>query len=143
MPNVVTFICILKACGNEEVVEIGKEVHAKIIYSHLENENLITKALIDMYSKCGMIAEAQGLFHTFSSRDLVTWHILIAGYSQLGKDEIVFMLFHQMINHGEELNLATLEQFTCMVDLFSHVGCLDKAIMLIKVMKTMMQHTCV
>ena len=48
-PNVVIFICILKACGNERVVEIGKEDHAKIIYSHLENENLIAKALIDIY----------------------------------------------------------------------------------------------
>ena len=34
LPNVVTFICIMKACGNEGVVEIGKEVHAKIIYNH-------------------------------------------------------------------------------------------------------------
>ena len=68
MPNVVTFICILKACGNEGAVEIGRDVHAKIIYSHLENENFITKALVDMYSKCGMIAEAQGLFHTLSNQ---------------------------------------------------------------------------
>ena len=35
-PNVVIFICILKACGNEGVVEIGKEDHAKIIYNHIE-----------------------------------------------------------------------------------------------------------
>ena len=53
MPNIVTFICILKVYGNEGVIEKGEE-------------NLIAKALIDMYSKCGMIAEAQGLFHTFS-----------------------------------------------------------------------------
>ena len=31
-PNVVKFIYIMKACGNEGVVEIRKEVHAKIIY---------------------------------------------------------------------------------------------------------------
>ena len=61
-PNVVTFICILKACGNEGVVEIGKEVYAKLMYNHLENGNIIIKALIAMYSKCGMIVVAQGLF---------------------------------------------------------------------------------
>ena len=67
-PNIVTFICILKTCGNEETVEIRKEVHAKIIHNHLENENIIAKALTDMYSKCGMTAKACGLFHTFSNR---------------------------------------------------------------------------
>ena len=61
-PNVVTFICILKACGNEGFVEIGKEFYAKIIHNYLETENVIAKALIDMYSKCAMIAKAQGLF---------------------------------------------------------------------------------
>ena len=44
-PNVITFICILKACGNEGAVEIGKEVHAKIIYNHLENENFIAEGI--------------------------------------------------------------------------------------------------
>ena len=53
-PDMVTFICILKACGSTGAIEKGKQIH-HVIYSKgfLEKDIMLGTALVDMYVKCG------------------------------------------------------------------------------------------
>ena len=53
-------------------------------------------ALIDMYSKCGLLKEAQIIFDELRFRDPITWNSLITGYAQLGETEVVLSILEKM-----------------------------------------------
>jgi pentatricopeptide repeat protein len=48
-PDVVTFLCILKACGSLEFLATGEEIHAMAANS--EKSILLYNTLVDMYAK--------------------------------------------------------------------------------------------
>ena len=73
----------------------------------LEKSVVLGNALVDMYAKCGALRKAQEVFDKLCIRDVVSWTVLIMGYSQLGKHEIVFNLFSKMIGEGIQPDLVT------------------------------------
>ena len=60
-PDVVTFMCILKACGNIGAIDKGKQIHEKIRNKKglLEKDIMLATSVVDMYAKCGALAKAQ------------------------------------------------------------------------------------
>ncbi|KAH7330937.1 hypothetical protein KP509_20G008800 [Ceratopteris richardii] len=87
-PDIVTYVCTMKACGITQEVDVGKMIHDEIVDKGLLKKELVLgNALIDMYSKCGMILQAQNLFDELHARDVVSWNALIAGYVQQGLGE--------------------------------------------------------
>ncbi|KAH7289958.1 hypothetical protein KP509_30G025700 [Ceratopteris richardii] len=83
VPNDVTFSCALKACGAVRAAERGREIHAEIISQGLLEKNIILgNALIDLYARCGMLIKAQQVFDELSSRNVVSWNVLITGYTE-------------------------------------------------------------
>ena len=70
-PNVVTFICILKACGNIGAIKRGRLVHDEIKRKGLlEVDFLLGTDLVDMYVKCGMSARVQEVLEELLSLGL-------------------------------------------------------------------------
>ena len=58
--NLVTFISILKACGTIGAIGKGKQVHEHIVNRGLlEKDTVLSSALVDMYAKCGLLAQAR------------------------------------------------------------------------------------
>eukprot|EP00250_Pteridium_aquilinum_P021062 c25021_g11_i1 orf=1-684(-) len=71
-PNIVTFICVLRACGTIGVINKGQAIHARILKEGLlEKDTVISNALVDMYAKCGAFAEAEKVFDELPIRDVV------------------------------------------------------------------------
>ncbi|MCO5565212.1 hypothetical protein L7F22_018885 [Adiantum nelumboides] len=68
-PDIITYVCILKACGIIRAIDRGKEVHDEIICRGLLMESLeLGNALVDMYVTFGMLPKAQQVFNELPNR---------------------------------------------------------------------------
>ena len=82
-PDASTFIFALKSCGSIGALDRGKQLHDEIMDKFLLNQDIaLGNALIDMYAKCGMLAQAQQLLEELPDPQLVSWNALISGYAQ-------------------------------------------------------------
>ncbi|KAD1488651.1 hypothetical protein E3N88_42749 [Mikania micrantha] len=50
----------------------------------VEDDTLVSSALVDMYSKCGEPIEARKVFNTMHSKSIVSWNSMILGNAQNG-----------------------------------------------------------
>ena len=123
IPDVVTFICILKACGSLQDIDKGKKIHEEIQRRCLvRNDIALGNVLVDMYAKCGMLAKAQQVLEDLPSRDAVSWNALITGYAQQGQCHEAFDCFRQMKTEGLSPSAVT---FTCLLKACGDAGSID------------------
>ncbi|KAK6914293.1 Pentatricopeptide repeat [Dillenia turbinata] len=94
-PNSVTFTNILPACARMGFLCQGKEIHAKSMREGSAIELFVSNALTDMYAKCGCLEHAQSVFD-ISIKDVVSYNILIIGYSQTSDCSKSISLFSKM-----------------------------------------------
>ncbi|KAJ7532326.1 hypothetical protein O6H91_14G083400 [Diphasiastrum complanatum] len=99
-PNDYTYVSILKACNGPAFLEQGKLIHADIIRAGYEANLFVGNTLIDMYAKCGSIDGMRQVFDNLLERDLISWNIIIAGYSQQNSGQHALQLFMQMQQEG-------------------------------------------
>ncbi|KAI5059667.1 hypothetical protein GOP47_0025986, partial [Adiantum capillus-veneris] len=100
-PNAITYACLLKACGIMQDIDMGKQIHDEIVSQGLlKRDNVLCRALVDMYSKCGVLLEAQKVFNELPIWDIVSWNALIAGYAQCGQGHEALGCFQQMRREG-------------------------------------------
>lgn len=108
-PDVVTFGCILKACGSMRAAEKGKEVHAEIAtLGLLRNGSVLGNALVDMYVKSGAFSKARVVLGELPLRNVVSWNTLIAGYSLHGQGDEALDCFECMQQEGLAPDNVTL-----------------------------------
>ena len=108
-PAAITYVGVLKACGSVGSAEKGESIHAQIIKDGLLHEHIsIGTALVDMYSKCGSMVDAQGIFDEMPEQDCVTWNALIGGYAHQGEVDVVIDLVEKMSMEGIPPNEITL-----------------------------------
>ncbi|KAH6555593.1 hypothetical protein KP509_1Z242100 [Ceratopteris richardii] len=164
-PDAVTFLWMMKVYGSIGATEKGEALHTEMVRrSMLENNYVLSNALLDMHAKCGVIRRAEQVFNQLPSPDVVAWTALLAGYVQAGESGAAFCLFARMIKEGSRPNMVTFvvlltacshaavaeegrsyyemmatmygivpasEHATCIVDLLSKSGCVEKAITII------------
>ncbi|KAJ4960625.1 hypothetical protein NE237_020535 [Protea cynaroides] len=83
-PDDATLVTILPVCAGEGDVEMGRVVHGLAVKLGVSQEITVNNALIDMYTKCGYVADASILFENSKQRNVVTWNAMIVGYSREG-----------------------------------------------------------
>ncbi|KAG6511656.1 pentatricopeptide repeat-containing protein At5g16860-like [Zingiber officinale] len=107
-PNAVTIISLLSACASVGAISQGMETHAYSLRkclltwdnSYCDAEDLMVQnALIDLYSKCKNFKLARSLFDSIplNERTVVTWTVMIGGYTQHGDANDALGLFSQML----------------------------------------------
>ncbi|KAH7292687.1 hypothetical protein KP509_29G081200 [Ceratopteris richardii] len=108
-PNVVTFTCMLKACGSIRALNEGVSLHDEIVVKGLlDKDVMLGNAVVDMYAKCGALAKAHEVFEGIHNCNVVTWNTLIAGYVQEGQVKEALSCFEQMQSEGFVPNAVTL-----------------------------------
>jgi pentatricopeptide repeat protein len=106
-PNLVTFVCCLKACARIGASDRGAEIHAMVETRGLLAKNPIGNTLVDMYAKCGLLGKAQQVFEKLPMRDVVTWTALMSGYARIGESDCVFHSLDEMLGEGVKPNPVT------------------------------------
>lgn len=101
------FASLLSVAGALPDIKIGRQIHAQLILLGLTLEDFMGNALIDMYSKCGMLDAAKTIFANKSDKTAISWTALITGCVQNGQHEEALQLFCNMRRAGLSPDRAT------------------------------------
>ncbi|KAJ0045546.1 hypothetical protein Pint_05559 [Pistacia integerrima] len=111
-PNVITLMSLLSGCASVGALLHGKETHCYAIKCFLSlnlsdsgDDLVIINALIDMYAKSKKLDVARAMFDTIAptDRNVVTWTVMIGGYSQHGEANDALRLFAQMVQQDRSV----------------------------------------
>ncbi|XXG58495.1 hypothetical protein AAC387_Pa04g0801 [Persea americana] len=94
-PTSTTIVNVLSACGEVGALAEGRWIH-RFMERKDEMNIFIKTALITMYSKCGDILAARGIFDQCLQRDLVLWSAMMSGYGINGHGLEALKLFRLM-----------------------------------------------
>eukprot|EP01018_Ginkgo_biloba_P018582 Gb_16828 [translate_table: standard] len=97
----------LVECVSGKDLAEGELIHAHILKSGVQADIFTENNLVNMYAKCGSIANARHVFNKMSERDVVSWNVVIAGYVHHGHVEEALNLFYQMRRAGMHPNSFT------------------------------------
>ncbi|MCO5591054.1 hypothetical protein L7F22_045030 [Adiantum nelumboides] len=111
-PDNVTFGNLLKACTNAASLELGQEMHSYMVKCGAYSSLMFGSSLVDMYAKCGSIRDAQTVFDKLSTRDVVIYNVMIAGYAEARLGDEAFKLLSQMENEPLKPDRVT---FLCLL----------------------------
>ncbi|XP_023751264.1 pentatricopeptide repeat-containing protein At4g35130, chloroplastic [Lactuca sativa] len=80
-PDRFTIVSALHASSLIHSLPNGKQIHAIIIKTKSESNEMIQTSLIDMYVKCNAINYAERFFNLISPRHVAPWNAMIRGYN--------------------------------------------------------------
>ncbi|KAL6274782.1 hypothetical protein ACE6H2_025474 [Prunus campanulata] len=121
-PNESTMVVVLSACAQSGSLELGKWVGSWIENRGLGSNLRLVNALIDMYAKCGALDTARGLFDGLQQRDVISWNVMIGGYTHKSHYKEALALFRLMLRSNADPNDVT---FLGILPACSHLGALD------------------
>ncbi|MCO5549114.1 hypothetical protein L7F22_002580 [Adiantum nelumboides] len=99
-PNPVTFLTVLDACANLNVSTSGDLAFSMIVENELKLDAFLKTSLVIMYGKCGRLDDAEHLFVSVSSKNVVLFTAMIAAYAQFNHGKEALILFLQMCQEG-------------------------------------------
>ncbi|KAM5548632.1 pentatricopeptide repeat-containing protein [Rosa sericea] len=108
-----TVSSVLFACAVKCAVSECKQLHAFAIKVAMVLNVYVGTALLDVYSKAGLIKDASFVFESMPERSDVTWSSMVAGYAQNGLYEEALVLLHRAQMIGLEHNQFTISSAIC------------------------------
>ena len=92
-----TFSIILNGIACLSALTWGMLIHCCTIKCGLDASVFVGSALIDMYSKCGQVKNAESIFvHALPNKNLVSWNAMLSGYARNGDSVRVIHLFQSL-----------------------------------------------
>ncbi|KAF5744583.1 hypothetical protein HS088_TW07G00158 [Tripterygium wilfordii] len=106
-PNKFVVPSILKACGHVSDKRTGEKLHCAILKQSVECDAFVTSALIDMYSKWGLVEKARQVFDGMGENDLVAMNAMVSGYAHHGHAKEALALVEVSQDMGLKPNVVT------------------------------------
>ncbi|GMH02226.1 hypothetical protein Nepgr_004065 [Nepenthes gracilis] len=97
VPNQFTFASLLQSCASLGCLSLGNQIHCFVLKLGLLSDVFVSNALMDVYSKCGIMENSVTLFVDAETKNEVTWNTMIVGYGQLGNGEASLTMFMNML----------------------------------------------
>ncbi|XP_044487470.1 pentatricopeptide repeat-containing protein At5g50390, chloroplastic [Mangifera indica] len=102
-----TFATMIRASAGLGDISVGKQLHSCAVKMGVGDDTFVCCALIDMYSKCGSIEDAQFVFDEMPEKITVAWNTIIAGYALHGYSEEALDLYYEMRDSGVKMDHFT------------------------------------
>ncbi|XP_031497232.1 pentatricopeptide repeat-containing protein At3g12770-like [Nymphaea colorata] len=122
-PDSVTVRAAILACAQVGSVELCRWIGDYVRGSEHRADIFVNTALIDMYAKCGSIAEARRVFDMVPVKDVVVWTAMIMGYGLHGHGQDALALYEEMKRAGMKPNDVT---FVGILSACNHSGLVDE-----------------
>lgn len=119
-----TFATMMRASAGLGMISPGQQLHACAIKMDVSQDIFVSCALIDMYSKCGSIEDAQCVFDEMPEKTTVGWNTIIAGYALHGYSEEALDLYYEMQDSGVKMDHFT---FSMIVRVCTRLASLEHA----------------
>ncbi|KAK9123931.1 hypothetical protein Sjap_013533 [Stephania japonica] len=120
-----TYSNILKAASSLPSLAAGEQIHSCIIKTKYEANMHVASSLIEMYTNCGILANAERVFYQMRERDVVSWNSMVKTYSQHGQPKKAMLLFNKMAKEGTRPTSAT---FLSVISACSHSGLVEEGL---------------
>ncbi|XP_054801373.1 pentatricopeptide repeat-containing protein At4g02750-like [Prosopis cineraria] len=96
-PDSFTISSVVSSCAKLASLYQGQVVHGKAILMGVDDNMLVSSALVDMYCKCGVTSDAWVIFEAMPTRNVVTWNAMIRGYARNGQGSEAVALYESML----------------------------------------------
>lgn len=98
--EVATFLSTLPLCSFLGVKRQAKELHGCIFRLGFDSDVSIGNAVIEMYSKSGMLGYSIRVFKLIKAKDVISWTALISAYGMYGEGQRALRAFQEMKEIG-------------------------------------------
>ncbi|KAK9684608.1 hypothetical protein RND81_10G220600 [Saponaria officinalis] len=104
-PDCLTFGSLLTACAQGIHLPVVSQLHCFILQHGFGSVQLLSRLLIDAYTKCGSIKSAYNVFKCVIVKDVMLYTALIAGFARDGDHYIdALRLFIKLYQSGSSLD---------------------------------------
>ncbi|XP_068638414.1 pentatricopeptide repeat-containing protein At2g29760, chloroplastic [Aristolochia californica] len=97
-PNEVTMATVLSACAKKGDLKFGRGVCEYIKTEEIKPSLVLSNAILDMYTKCASLEDAEELFDKMVVRDSFSWTTMLVGFAKAGKFNAARQVFDSMSN---------------------------------------------
>ncbi|KAF1883016.1 hypothetical protein Lal_00003198 [Lupinus albus] len=121
--NTFTYPLLLKACANLNSIPLGTMLHGHVLKLGFQSDIFVQTALVDMYSKCSLVAYARNVFDEMPQKSIVSWNAMISAYSRgSSMDQALSLLKEMWFLHFEPSSstfVSILSGFSSNLDSFN------------------------
>ncbi|KAL3520535.1 hypothetical protein ACH5RR_018684 [Cinchona calisaya] len=121
--NMVTLTSMVTASANAGLLEVGQQIHSRVLKSGHKPDVFFSSSMVDMYAKCGKLDDAWSFFIQAETRNIVLWTTMISACAIHGYGEKAVQLFDLMRNEGITPNEVT---FVGVLTGCSHAGLIQE-----------------
>ncbi|KAI3459019.1 hypothetical protein Pfo_015682 [Paulownia fortunei] len=106
-PDARLYIELFKKCTDQGRLKEGQMVHTHFLASRFQHYVALQNTVINMYAKCGDMVLARKVFDGMIEQDMVSYTMLISGYSQCNEFKEALGLYVDMVKMGLQPNEFT------------------------------------
>ena len=99
-PDKFVISCLLKICGDLEVLYKARLMHHHMAYTGLSSDVVLGNSLLYAYAKCGELCDMWDVFCALRVQDLVSWSTVFMGYVNNGHGFHALELYEKMKHDG-------------------------------------------
>ncbi|KAJ4704319.1 Pentatricopeptide repeat-containing protein [Melia azedarach] len=122
-PDCYAMVGVLSACASLGALELGDRASSLMDRNEFLSNPVLGTALIDMYAKCGSMAQSWEVFRAMKDKDRVVWNAVISGLAMNGYVKFAFGTFGQVEKCGIQPNGNTFIGLLCGC---THAGFVDE-----------------
>lgn len=83
-PNSITMVGLFSACAKKSDLKFGRWLHSYVERNGIHKDLTLCNAMLDMYTKCGSMQDANMFFDKMPEKDIISWTAMLVGYAKLG-----------------------------------------------------------
>lgn len=107
-PTEFTFAIILNTISPSSSIHLLTQIHSLVLKSGMEMDTVVASSLLSLYAEWGAIESAVKVFSVVTTKDLVCWNSMIAGFAMNGCGEEALSVFEEMLEGGAQPDRITL-----------------------------------